>query len=270
LSDSDFVSVDGRMIEYRRFASNHAVQGRPVIVALHEGLGSLEMWKDLPERLARAAGTDVVAYSRFGYGRSDPLPEPYDALRMHEQEARILPEVLRALHIEQPVLFGHSDGASIALIYAAQAPRGAAGVIALAPHVFVEDLCIASIEEVRRTYLATDMRLKLGRYHDDPDRAFWGWNDVWLDRSFRGWNIEHFLPAIRCPILAIQGYEDEYGTMEQLARLQRAVPQTQLLQLRQCRHSPHRDQASAVLKAVAQWMEDVLGKSSAIGSQLSK
>jgi pimeloyl-ACP methyl ester carboxylesterase len=259
LSDSAFLRVQGRKIEYQfSLPTGGAAPCGPDIVMLHEGLGSVSMWKDFPRLLAESTHARVVAYSRFGYGRSDPPAQPHSALRMHEQEAfEVLPGVLDALEIGRPLLFGHSDGASIALMYAGAAPTQVAGVIALAPHVFVEEMCITGIESAKHTYLTTDLREKLARYHLDPDCAFWGWSNVWLDPAFRAWNIEHYLPRITCPVLAIQGYEDEYATMEQLERLARAVPNIELLKLVDCRHSPHRDQPAAVLEATQRFFASV-------------
>lgn len=255
MSSTQLLTVYGRKIEYRRFEPPEATPRAPTIVMLHEGLGSVALWKDFPRELATATGAPVIAYSRFGYGSSDAPPNAYGALEMHRREALdVLPEVLRRLDISRPILFGHSDGASIALIYGGTAPQAVSGLVVLAPHVFVEDMCLTSISRARETYLATDMRQRLRRYHDDPDRAFWLWNDVWLDPAFRSWNIEHVLPAIECPVLAIQGSQDEYGTMAQLDRLVRAVPQAEQLRLSECGHSPHRDQPTAVLDATARWM----------------
>jgi pimeloyl-ACP methyl ester carboxylesterase len=259
VSDPGFVRVQGRAIEYQSFESADARRDRPVIVMLHEGLGSVSMWKDFPAALAEATGSRVVAYSRFGYGRSDSPSEPPAALKMHEHEALdVLPQVLQALQIERPVLFGHSDGASIALIYAGARNCDVAGVIALAPHAFVEDMCLASIGSTKQNYFRTDLPQRLARYHDDPGRAFRLWSDVWLDPTFRTWNIEHYLSSIRCPILAIQGHDDEYGTLEQLARLVQAAPQTQVRTLEQCRHSPHRDRPQEVLEAARLFFEQAV------------
>jgi pimeloyl-ACP methyl ester carboxylesterase len=256
LSESQFLRVHGRKLEYRYFDPPLAKPAAPVIVMLHEGLGSVSMWKDFPQRLASNTGCRVIAYSRFGYGRSDAPVRSYAALEMHEHEAlEVLPQFLRELTLERPVLFGHSDGASIALIHAGVQPCDIAGLIVLAPHVFVEDMCIASIESAKQAYLTTDLPEKLARYHEDPDRAFWLWNNVWLDPAFHAWKIEHYLPRITCPVLAIQGEQDEYGTMEQLDRLVRGAPQAELLKLDQCRHSPHRDRPKEVLAATKQFFE---------------
>ena len=170
---------------------------------------------------------------------------------MHVQAREVLPALLAALGVTTRYrLFGHSDGGTIALLHAAAFPDRVEGAIVLAPHIFVEDVSIRSIEQARGTYLHTDLRQRLARYHDDPDSAFWGWNDIWLDPAFRGWNIERELEAIRCPLLAIQGVDDEYGTLEQIRGIARRVPGTQLLELPRCGHSPHKDQPEAVIEAV--------------------
>lgn len=255
MNPSQLLTVLGRKIECQRFGPSDATPGFPTIVMLHEGLGSLALWKDFPHELSAATGVPVIAYSRFGYGSSDPPAAPYGALEMHRREAlEVLPDVLQQLGVSRPILFGHSDGASIALMYAGTAPKAVSGLILLAPHVFVEDMCLMSISRAREAYLATGMRQRLQRYHADPDRAFWLWNNIWLDPTFRSWNIEQVLPAIACPVLAIQGWQDEYGTMEQLDRLVRGVPQAQQLRLSECGHSPHRDQRRAVLDATAGWI----------------
>jgi len=207
-----------------------------VIVFLHEGLGSLAMWKDFPERCARVSGCAALVYSRYGYGESDRLLESRRVNFMHDEALKTLPELLDKLHVEQPILFGHSDGASIALIHAGGAGRSVRGLILLAPHVFVEDVAIRSIQAAQQAYQSTDWREKLSRYHSDPDSAFRGWNDIWLHPEFRAWNIEEYLPRIACPILAIQGENDEYGTMEQIERVARLARGVQVLKLRDCRH----------------------------------
>lgn len=224
----------------------------PVLVFLHEGLGSVAMWRDFPARLCEAAGLRGLVYSRPGYGRSTPRPhdEKWDPQFMHRQAREVLPALLRELGVDQPWLFGHSDGGSIALLYAAAFPAALRGAIVLAPHIVVEDISVTSIEKARETYLQTDLRQKLARYHDDVDSAFWGWNDVWLSPAFRDWSIEDEIAAIRCPLLAVQGLDDEYGTLEQIRGIARRVPHTQLLELPRCGHSPHRDQPQAVIEAV--------------------
>jgi pimeloyl-ACP methyl ester carboxylesterase len=246
-----FQTIGGSRIEYEQIAGDPHV---PTIVMLHEGLGSVSMWKDFPERLARTTRGNVVAYSRHGYGRSAPLHAPRPVHYMHNEALTVLPQFLDALGIANPVLFGHSDGGSIALIHAGGSGRKVSGVIVLAPHVFVEDISVTSIAAARSAYDTTDLRERLARYHDDVDGAFWGWNNIWLDSAFRSWNIEHYLPYIDCSVLAIQGEQDEYGSMEQIDRIARLAPEVELCKFEQCRHSPHRDQPDAVLEAVSNWI----------------
>ncbi len=253
-----FVTVQGRRLEYEFIPASG--DGAPVIVFLHEGLGSLALWRDFPRQLVAATGCPALVYSRYGYGQSDPLAAPRRVDFMHEEALHALPELLDKLGIERPILFGHSDGASIALIHAGGAARPVTALILLAPHVMVEDVTITSIEAAKRAYQSTDLRAKLARYHADVDSAFWGWNDIWLDPAFRAWNIEEYLPRIPCPVLATQGEDDEYGTMEQVERIVRAVPGTEVLKLRNCRHSPHRDQPQAVIDASARFLARILGK----------
>jgi pimeloyl-ACP methyl ester carboxylesterase len=222
----------------------------PLLIFLHEGLGSRSMWRDFPQRLCAASGCRGLVYSRPGYGRSTPRPqgERWGVDFMHRQAYELLPAVRRALAIEQPAwLVGHSDGASIALLHAAQYPDAVAGLVLMAPHLFVEQMSVGSIERTRELFISTDLAQRLARHHADVDSAFWGWNDIWLDPAFRGWNIEAEVARIRCPVLAIQGIDDEYGTMEQIRRIRQHLPSAQLLELADCGHSPHRDQPDQVV-----------------------
>jgi pimeloyl-ACP methyl ester carboxylesterase len=247
-----FLTAAGRRLEYARF---DAEPGRPVLVFLHEGLGSMRQWREFPERLARVTGCAAVVYSRYGYGQSDVLVEPRRSVRfMHEEALESLPQVLAALEIESPILVGHSDGASIALIHAG-AGHAVRGVVAMAPHVFVEDLGIHSIESARRQFEAGDLATRLGRYHRDPRKTFYLWNDVWLDPEFRSWRIDGYLTAIRCPVLAIQGLDDEYGSLAQLDAIERAVlgPCTRR-ELAGCGHSPFRERHEETVAAVRKWV----------------
>jgi len=247
-----FSSAGGRRLEYAWHGG--ARSDAPPIVMLHEGLGSLALWRDFPQRLADATQQRVLVYSRLGYGKSDPLTGPRGVDFMHTEALEILPQLLDSLDVYNPLLFGHSDGGSIALIHAARAHRSVAGVVALAPHVFVERYGLDSIAAARRSYLDGDLRAKLARYHDDVESAFWGWNDIWLHPDFVAWNIEALLPEIACPVLAIQGVDDEYGTMEQIDRLERGVRRVRRLELAACGHSPQRDQPDAVLAAVTSFL----------------
>jgi pimeloyl-ACP methyl ester carboxylesterase len=242
--------IGGRRIEYG-FVQPAGSGGE--LVMLHEGLGSVSMWRGFPEQLARATGCRTLVYSRYGYGRSAPLDAARGVDYMHEEAHRWLPAILARLDIRRPILFGHSDGASIALIHSASTASDVAGIIALAPHVKVEDLTVRSIAAAKTAYLESDLPARLGRHHADADSAFWGWNRIWLDPAFRAWNIESLLPSISCPVLAIQGEDDEYGTMEQIASIARAAPRARLLALAACRHSPHRDQPDAVLEAAKEF-----------------
>jgi len=249
--------VDGRDVRIEHAWVGDADAAAPLIVFLHEGLGSLAMWKDFPRTLCAAARARGLVFSREGYGRSTPRApdERWPVEFMHRQAHAVLPALLAQLGIvEPPWLFGHSDGASIALLYAAEFPERVAGVIAVAPHIFVEDLSVASIADARTAYETTDLRARLARYHDDPDSAFRGWNDVWLDPAFRGWTIEDRLAGIRCPLLAVQGEDDEYGTMAQVEGIARRVPQARVVQLAACGHSPQRDQPAALTGAVVAFL----------------
>jgi len=212
------------------------------VVFLHEGLGSLSMWRDFPRAFCDRHGLAGFVFSRTGYGRSTPRPraEPWAPDFMARQADEVLPALFAAVGIERPWLFGHSDGATIALLHAARHP--AAGVVAVAPHVFVEDVSITSIEKAREAYERGDLRERLARHHADPDSAFYGWNDVWLAPAFRAWNIERAIETIECPVLAVQGEDDEYGTLEQVRAIVRRLPKTRLLVIPKCGHSPHRDQ----------------------------
>jgi len=248
-SGPSYVLVDGVRQE---IAWSGADDTRAPIVLLHEGLGCVGLWKDFPDRLAAATGRRVLAYSRRGYGRSDTLAAPREPDFMHREALDVLPPLLAALGIATPILVGHSDGGSIALIHAG-AGFPTAGVAVMAPHVFVEPFSLAEIRKARTAWETTDLRARLARWHDDPDAAFRGWNDIWLDPRFEAWNIEDLLPGIAVPLLALQGRDDEYGTLEQIHRIARACPQTCLVEVDDCRHSPHRDQPEVVLAALAEF-----------------
>ncbi len=263
---SDFVDIDWRgarvRIEHVWIAPE--LRGSPLLVFLHEGLGSLWMWKDFPARLCAALGCRGLVYSRPGYGRSTPraADDIWDLDFMHRQAHEVLPALLEALDvdtaIDRPWLFGHSDGGSIALLFAAQFPEHLAGAVVLAPHIHVEDLTVASIGAARQAYLQTDLRQRLARHHDDPDSAFWGWNRIWLYPAFKQWSIEQEVASVRCPVLGIQGLDDEYGTLEQIRGIARAVPKpelVELLELPDCGHSPHRDQGDAVIAATRRFLQ---------------
>jgi pimeloyl-ACP methyl ester carboxylesterase len=217
---------------------------------LHEGLGSIAHWKDFPSALAESTGAGVFLYSRYGHGDSDPVKGPRSVAYMHHEAQVVLPEILRKAGIGRPVLLGQSDGASIAILYAGMFPESPTGLILEAPHVFVEDITLSSIARARVQYLETDLPQRLGRYHANVDSLFWAWNDVWLDPTFRDWNIESFLDAIHCPVLVIQGKQDEYGTVKQIEAVQRRIPSTSAILLDNCKHAPHRDCREATLSNI--------------------
>jgi len=250
-----FVTVDGKRVETLFVEARD--QHSPTIVMLHEGLGSIALWKDFPQRVAERTGCSVLVYSRYGHGNSDRLLEKRPVGFMHHEAQIVLPQVLNAFAIEDPILFGHSDGGSIALIYAGTFPGSPRALILEAPHVFVEDLSVESIAAAKVSFQHTDFRDKLARYHAYVDETFWGWNDIWLDPAFRSWNIESYLDAIRCPILCIQGEQDEYGTPAQLKAIESRVPATELVMLADCKHSPHRDQREKTLDAVGGFVKMV-------------
>lgn len=248
-----YLAAAGRRLDYRWIEPQ--ADDRPALVFLHEGLGSVELWKDFPDEVAAATRCGVLVYSRFGYGRSDPLDGPRGTDYLHREAREALPDVLAACAISDPVLIGHSDGASIALIHAATANRPVRGLVLEAPHVFVEDVTIAGIEEAGQAWRETDLGHRLARYHADPRGAFQGWYDTWLNPDFRAWNIEAVLPAVTCPILLIQGEDDEYATLAQLDAIERqSGGRVERLDLPACGHSPHRERPRETLDAIVRFV----------------
>jgi pimeloyl-ACP methyl ester carboxylesterase len=252
-----FVEAAGRSLSYEWIEGGQG--GGPTLVFLHEGLGSIRQWRDFPAQVAAASGCRALVYDRYGYGGSEVLKEPRRGVDfMHDEALLALPDFLTKLKIEKPVLIGHSDGASIALIHAG-AGHPVAGVVAMAPHVFIEPVCLASIRKAAEAFESTDLPQKLGRYHRDARKTFYGWADVWLDPSFERWDIrEDYLPGVRCPVLAIQGHDDEYGTMAQLdAIADRVAGRCEAAKLERCGHSPFRDQPEVVLAAITRFLESL-------------
>ncbi|WP_243384187.1 alpha/beta fold hydrolase [Geothrix alkalitolerans] len=246
------LTLDGRRIEYREIPA--ARPGQPDLVLLHEGLGCAALWQDFPGKLAEATGCRVVAGSRAGYGSSDPYLEPRTPRYLHREAEEALPAFLAALGIEHPVLVGHSDGGSIALLFASVFPEAPVGVAVLAPHEFVEEETLAGLRRARKAWTATHWPRKLSRHHADAARVFHEWNDTWLSAAFRDWNIEACLRTIRCPVLAIQGEDDAYATLRQIDVIAEQVPGTRLLKLPRCGHAPHQDQEAQVLAALADFV----------------
>ena len=243
-----FVEIDGVKIETAVLPGD---AGKPWLVFLHEGLGCVTMWRDFPEKLARRLGARALVYSRRGYGRSDPLAGRRDVRFMHAEALDVLPKLLAHFAILRPILVGHSDGASIALIHAATHPECVAGAVLMAPHVLVEAISQKSIARVTERYEQGELRTRLARHHVHVDDAFLGWSRIWLDPRFRTWSLGAECQKLVTPALLIQGEDDEYGTLAQLDAIAGATqaPLTRLV-LRKCGHAPHREQEAAVIAAI--------------------
>ncbi len=257
--ETGLMTIGGTSLEYAVILPS---DGAAIsFVLLHEGLGCVAMWRDFPEQLATATGRGVLCYSRRGYGGSDPADLPRPLSYMHDEALDVLPRILEHWDLQEPVLVGHSDGASIAAIYAGGSvePR-AGGLVLMAPHFFTEESGLASILAARTAFENDELRERLARFHgDNVDCAFKGWNDAWLDPGFRKWNIEHFLRDIRMPVLVIQGVDDEYGTSAQVDAARAACQgPVDAIMLSHCRHSPHRDSVDETLTAIAQFAEPLL------------
>jgi pimeloyl-ACP methyl ester carboxylesterase len=250
----EHVVIDGRRLEYRWLGPRPAT-GK-TIVFLHEGLGSISQWKDFPDTLCATTGASGLVYNRQGYGGSDPAARICPEF-MHREALDVLPQLLDAFTIERPILFGHSDGGSIALIYAGSQHPSPAGLMLEAPHVFVEDVTVASIAALRDAYHSSRLRSRLERHHGgNVDRLFEQWTTVWLSEPFRTWNIEEHLPAIDCPSLVVQGADDEYGTVKQVRAIADGVSgRVETLILDACGHAPHVDQRDRVVNAAAAFMD---------------
>jgi pimeloyl-ACP methyl ester carboxylesterase len=251
---SGYVFAGGHRLEYRRLDLSGS--NRSMLVFLHEGLGSVSAWRDFPDALVAQADCAAILYSRSGHGASEPLRHPRGVGFMHDEASDVLPELLETLVVRRPILVGHSDGASIALIAAGSGSVPVRALILEAPHVFVEDCSIDSIRRIRELYATTDLRDRLHRHHgDNVDGAFHGWNDVWLDPAFRDWNIEEYLPRVSCPVLVIQGEGDEYGTVQQVESIATRVKgPVETTVLARCGHAPHRDQREAVLRLMTDFL----------------
>lgn len=259
---TEMVEIKGVGLEVRRIAGQPgSPPGLAPIVFLHEGLGSIALWTqrglDWPQAVCAATGRAGIVYSRRGYGRSASAPDVRGSGRllpdyMHKEAWEVLPALLQALNISQPVLLGHSDGATIALLHASRHPVSAC--IAMAPHVLVEDIAVQAITEARTAFESGGLRERLARYHADVDVAFWQWNDIWLSEAFRRFDIREECCRIKAPLLLIQGLDDEYGTMRQLDEIARVAPHARQLRLAACGHSPQRDQASQTVEAITDFL----------------
>ncbi|AXK82764.1 alpha/beta hydrolase [Pseudolabrys taiwanensis] len=258
LQDTGFLSIGDQQIEYR-FLGPQPDQA-PTIVMLHEGLGSVGLWNDFPVKLQAATGCGVFVYSRFGYGQSSPcaLPRPLDY--MTREAKGVLPAILDQIGFRHGLLLGHSDGASIAAIYAgSHQDHRLGGIVLIAPHFFTEDVSIASIAEAKKAYETTDLRARLGKWHAHVDCAFRGWNDAWLDPGFRNWDITEYLAFIRVPVLIVQGEDDQYGTVKQLeVAQQECYCPVELALIKGAKHTPQREQPEVTLKTIGDFVAHVL------------
>ena len=251
------ITAAGRRLEARYVPGE---PGFPVLVLLHEGLGSMALWKTVPDDLCRRTGCPVLVYSRYGNGFSDVLQEARPVSYMHDEARSSLPCVLEAFDARDVMLIGQSDGASIALIYAGEIGTGVRAVVAEAPHAFVEDRSVESIARAKFAYEEGNLRERLSRHHEDADRTFYGWNDVWLNPRFRSWNIGDSIRGISVPMLLVQGLEDEYGTIAQLDEIRSAARGSRVdtLLLAECGHAPHRERPQVTLGAIAAFVKSLL------------
>jgi pimeloyl-ACP methyl ester carboxylesterase len=254
------IEINHRNIEYLWLGP--PPEQSTTLVFLHEGLGSIAQWREFPLRLAEATACSALVYNRPSYGRSDATPLPWPITFMHDHALRELPALLTELNVQRMILVGHSDGASISLIYAGTTPhdRRLAGAAVLAPHVFVEEFGLASIREARDAFDNGDLRAGLHRYHgDNTDNVFNGWNSAWLSEEFMNWNIEEYLTHIKVPLLVVQGEDDQYGTLAQVDKIcAGAGGPVERLILSDCRHSPHRDQSELLLKGLGEFAEQLI------------
>lgn len=258
LQDEGFLDIDGNRLEYRMVGPQPG--DAPTLVLLHEGLGSVAMWNNFPDRLAAATGCGVFAYSRAGYGNSSPVSLPRPISYMDDEARQTLPKVLVEIGFRRGLLVGHSDGASIATIYAGGVQdHRVRGLVLMAPHFFVEDVSVASIADARRAYAETDLRQRLAKYHADVDNAFRGWNEAWLDPAFRDWDITEALAYIRVPILIIQGEQDQYGTTRQIEVAQEeCYCPVEVALLANARHSPYREAPDETQDAIVGFADRIL------------
>jgi len=265
------LNVCGVALESMQIPATPARKPKPTLVFLHEGLGSLSLWRDWPAQLCAQLKLPGMVYSRQGYGQSAPItdvrgePRVVNGVRqgrlrpdyMHHEALTVLPALLQELEIHKPILIGHSDGGTIALLHASQHPVTAC--VVMAPHVMVEAISVQAITQARQAFTEGGLRQRLAQFHSDVDGAFWQWNEVWLSADFRRFDIRREIEAITAPLLAIQGEDDAYGTLAQIEEIAHHVPHTQLLKLPQCGHSPHKDQADLVNAAIARFVSGLSG-----------
>jgi pimeloyl-ACP methyl ester carboxylesterase len=260
LADSGSLDIGAQQLEFRFIGPQPDTA--PTLVLLHEGLGSVGLWGDFPEKLSNATSAGVFAYSRAGYGKSSPVILPRPLSYMHDEARETLPQLLDAIGFKRGLLIGHSDGASIAAIYAgSHQDHRIGGLVLIAPHFFTEDAGIASIVEAKKAYETGDLRARLSRWHADVDNAFKGWNGAWLDPGFRKWDITEFLAYIRVPVLIVQGKDDQYGTVKQIEVAQEeCYCPVEVALLPGARHSPQRETPDATLKAISEFVARALAR----------
>jgi pimeloyl-ACP methyl ester carboxylesterase len=257
LADEGRLDLGDQQLEYRCIGPRP--EAAPTIVMLHEGLGSARLWGPFPDLLAKATGCGIFAYSRAGYGASSPVPLPRPLTYMHDEALDVLPRLLNAIGFRRGALLGHSDGGSIAAIFAGGIadPRIEA-VSLVAPHFFPEDISFCEIARAKELYETTDLKSRLARWHENVDVSFYGWNGAWLDPKFRDWDITEYLPKIRCPVQIVQGERDPYGSMRQVDCLIENCPAAEAVRLPEIGHTPHREAPEITLGKISSFVRRVL------------
>lgn len=263
LQENDFFvyAADHRLrVRRLRHSGKGGQDGRPTLVFLHEGLGSIEMWHDFPKAILKKTGCDGLLYDRWGHGKSDPIDVQRTTRYVHDEALDSLPEVLKNSGVEDTILIGHSDGGSIALIFAAEHPESVRGLITEAAHVFVEEITLEGIKAALEVYRNTDLKEKLKRYHGDNTKSiFRAWHETWLQPEFKSWNIEDCLPKITCPVLVIQGEDDQYGTAAQVEAITKQITgQSKSLLIPNCAHIPHKEATDRVVEEMTEFILNLL------------
>ncbi len=251
---TDFLKLGSKKIEIQWYQVEQ--KDRPTLIFLHEGLGCTRMWKDFPQKLSQSTGCPALVFSRFGYGNSDSSPLPWKINFMHTEALKVLPDIIETAHIKNYILIGHSDGGSIGIIFAGKSySKGLKGLITEAAHVFCEKITVDCIRLAKVNYDHHDLKQGLEKYHGkNTENAFRGWNDIWLHPKFIKWNIEKYLNKIKVPVLALQGRDDQYGTVKQIESIKRHVNHVETCLIDDCNHSPHNEQPDQTLKIMTQFI----------------
>jgi len=257
----NFLKIGAKRIEIKWHGQEH--KDHPTLIFLHEGLGCTQMWKDFPKKVSQVTQCPVLVFSRLGYGFSDPCPTPWKINFMHKEALTILPEVIKEAHIKEYLIVGHSDGASIGIIFSGSPyASGLKGLITEAAHVFCEPVTVSCIQQAKIEYEHHSLYQALKKYHGkNTENAFRGWNDVWLNKNFINWNIEKYLKRINVPVLAIQGKNDQYGTIKQIESIKRHVKSVETCLISDCRHAPHFEQPQISLDLITRFVHKVLDRS---------